>query len=1183
MFKNGLLRRVKDVFCSKWAVSLLGLLALSLLIWFGGPLVAIAGAEPLSGPVSRLVVLLVLALLWGAINISSQKKSQKNNDHAVKTLLDGEEENNTDLASKKEIDTLRSRIVQALEVLNSSSLVRGKSVYQLPWYILIGPPGTGKTTALNNSGLEFPLKDQLGNDPLAGIGGTRHCDWWFTNKAVLIDTAGRYTTQDSNSEQDSKAWLGFLGLLKKYRTRRPINGAIVTVSLASLLTQTKTERNLHARAIKHRIQELQNQLGMHFPVYVILTKADLVAGFSEYFADLNQEQREQVWGMTFPVKAEDPERGVVALFNREFHHMLRCLVERMNNRMQNVRGIEQRTLVYEFPKQLRSLQAAADDFLKEVFTPNSFEEAPMLRGVFIASATQEGLPIDRVMAENSGGMGLSQVPLKQPGSDTKGYFIKRLFEEVIFPEQYLGTNNRSHQKQNRWLRRSVLACCLILMSAASAVWFNSYRWNQSLITQATVAVDEYQQFVSPGLSEETDVVTLAHALDKLKDIPAGHSEIMLGSEEVHRSGLYQGEKIGQPAKAAYERALQGYFAPYLAESLTKEMAENVSYLEYLYETLKTYLMLFDAEHYEETQVTSWFSVYFDRSFPGEVNILLRQSLMEHTRNLLKMGVTRLATDANAIQTARSVLTQMPLSERAYQRLKIEYLDSHIPEFRLTDVLGADSHSIFERQSGKALSEGIPGLYTYSGFHRIFQLENKRIVNNLMEDSWVYGDELLLGESAQKQVTQSVNDKYYRDYVYHWTQLIGDLKLKPYRNARDGLAQAAILAGSEQPLESLIIGVQKQLRLTAIPVSDNAKAVGEVTANAASVALEHKKSRISRYLPNEMPEVNIDLPGKVIEDKFTSLLAISESELSALNDSLVMLHNVLAELKATGNRGGAVYKSVLSGNEQGGLNSALNQIQDFLPQPFEQWVNQLETQTMKLAKQGSRTHLNTIWKDTVLREYTAAIEGKYPFSSRARKDVRLKDFGQFFGYGGTMDRFFTAHLEPYVDTSKHSWRFTKNIGVSKASLNAFERARRIRNVFFEPGSQVPKVEFGIKSVYLDQHISNFKFELGGQSMMYRHGPTRVVPFTWPWRGESSKVRLVFTPPQSGYSITKSYAGSWGLFRMLDEAARHRSKTRKDHLVKIEVKGSRAELQLFPNSVAHPFWSKDIERFSCPTTL
>ncbi len=123
------------------------------------------------------------------------------------------------------------------------------------------------------------------------------------------------------------------------------------------------------------------------------------------------------------------------------------------------------------------------------------------------------------------------------------------------------------------------------------------------------------------------------------------------------------------------------------------------------------------------------------------------------------------------------------------------------------------------------------------------------------------------------------------------------------------------------------------------------------------------------------------------------------------------------------------------------------MKDHLPLPFNQWVDQLERQTRKLAKQGSKIHLNTIWQDTVVRQYKAAIKGKYPFSSRARKEVRLKDFGRFFGYGGTMDTFFTAYLEPFVDTSKRNWRFTKSIGVSKASLRAFEQARRIRDVFF----------------------------------------------------------------------------------------------------------------------------------------
>ncbi|MGF1725734.1 type VI secretion system membrane subunit TssM [Photobacterium nomapromontoriensis] len=1184
MFKKGFVSRIGTVLCSRWVVSLLGLFAISLLIWFGGPLIAIAGAEPLASQVSRLVVMLVLALLWGGINIGHQARNKQQNEKAVKKLLDGNDEASlSDEATQREIETLRSRIVQALTVLNGSSLTRGKSVYQLPWYILIGPPGTGKTTALHNSGLEFPLKDKLGDDPLAGVGGTRHCDWWFTNQAVLIDTAGRYTTQDSNREQDAKAWFGFLGLLKKHRTRRPINGAIITVSLASLLTQTRTERNLHARAIKHRIQELKNQLGMHFPVYVIMTKADLVAGFSEYFADLNPEQREQVWGITFPEQADDPERGVVGMFNKEFHHLLERLLSRMNERMQQTRDIDKRTLIYEFPKQLRLIQSAADDFLKEIFSPNTFEEVPMLRGVYIASATQEGVPIDRVMTEMAGGLGLGPVPLQQPGGESKGFFIKRLFEDVIFPEQYIGTVNRHHQKQNLWLRRGVLGACAVLVAVMGSLWFTSYHWNKSLVDEAAAAVEQYQQVVAPELTAETDVITLAHALDLLKDLPAGYSGKMLESDTLKRAGLYQGDKIGQPASAAYERGLQGFLAPYLANALKQDMKENSVYLEYLYETLKTYLMLFDSSHYEESQVLGWFALHFERAYPGEINEPLRQSLTAHTMNLLKSGLIGVQQDDDAIELARSVLTQMPLAERAYQRLKIEFTDSHVPDFRLSDVLGSQSQTVFERASGKLLSEGIPGLYTYTGFHSVFQLENQRIVKRLTEDSWVYGDKLQLGESSMKEVNAAVSDKYYRDYIYHWTQLLGDIQLMPYHNAEDGLYQIKVLSGSEKPLQSLILSFQKQLRLTNLPISEEAKVAGEVASHAAGVALEHKKSRITRYLPSEMPSVDVALPGKIIETEFSDILAVGEVELNSLHESLILLHNYLAKLSSTGDNDRVAYKSLLGGDSQASLETSLTRAKDAMPVPFNQWLGGLKVQTTKLAKQGSKVHLNTIWQDTVVSEFHASIEGKYPFNSRSKKDVKLKDFGRFFGYDGILDNFFDTYLEPFVDTSKTHWRFTKNIGVSAESLRLFEQAQRIRDAFFEPGSKTPYVEFGLKTVFLDQHISNFRFEFGRQAMTYRHGPPRVSSFTWPDRSQTAPVRLVFTPPQSGHSITKTYSGSWGLFRLLDEAARHRTQTLKDKIVKIELKGNRASLQLLPNSVVHPFWLNEIERFSCPTTL
>src|SRR3546814_7423755 len=110
----------------------------------------------------------------------------------------------------------------------------------------------------------------------------------------------------------------FLDLLKKHRSRQPINGVLVAVSLADLAMLPEAERAAHARAIKQRIGELIGQLGVRFPIYVLFTKADLIAGFVEFFDDLGREEREQVFGFTFPLDGPKGEGGGVAGFGREF-------------------------------------------------------------------------------------------------------------------------------------------------------------------------------------------------------------------------------------------------------------------------------------------------------------------------------------------------------------------------------------------------------------------------------------------------------------------------------------------------------------------------------------------------------------------------------------------------------------------------------------------------------------------------------------------------------------------------------------------------------------------------------------------------------------------------------------------------------------------------------------------------
>ncbi|MGA2441284.1 MAG: type VI secretion protein IcmF/TssM N-terminal domain-containing protein, partial [Tepidisphaeraceae bacterium] len=222
-----------------------------------------------------LVLVLLLLLLYVAF-IKWQEK-RKAEQMGVKIREEGQRKVRgiSDPNALAKISDLSRQFAEGIEKFRAA----GKNLYSLPWYLLIGESGSGKSEAIRHCNVGFPPGLQ---DMLQGSGGTVNMNWWFTNHAVILDTAGRYISQQILPGSTNE-WTEFLKLLNRSRPNCPINGLLLTISAESLIKFTADQLEAEAGKIARQLDTLQRVLGVRFPVFVIITKSDLIVGFREFF------------------------------------------------------------------------------------------------------------------------------------------------------------------------------------------------------------------------------------------------------------------------------------------------------------------------------------------------------------------------------------------------------------------------------------------------------------------------------------------------------------------------------------------------------------------------------------------------------------------------------------------------------------------------------------------------------------------------------------------------------------------------------------------------------------------------------------------------------------------------------------------------------------------------------------
>jgi type VI secretion system protein ImpL len=1151
-------KAVLSIFRQRAFLGLIGVGLVSTLIWHVGPYVAIGDFVPFHSSWVRLGIILALFVGWGLLQWLRARRvkraSERLGDAIIATA--GSEERGS--------DELGRRFEEAIGFLRESG--KGKDLYRLPWYVIIGPPGSGKTTALRHSGLTFPLDQKYGRDALRGVGGTRNCDWWFTDEAVLLDTAGRYFSQDSSAGSDAAEWQAFLDLLRKYRKRRPVNGVLVALSATDLLAPSLEARERHAEMVRRRIDELQRRLGIQVPVYFLVTKCDLIAGFVEFFDDLDHEGRLQVWGMTRP----EPVAGgrLTEWLEGEYARLLERLDARLLERLVEEREPQRRVRLFGFPRQMAGLRESLLQFIADTFEGSGYDRPVMLRGLYFTSGTQEGTPIDRMMDSLTRvyGMQVSGAsPVEAaPGGQGRSYFLHRLLKAVIFPESGLaGVNWRL--EVGRALAQNVAYLVLLgVLGVVVAGWVTSYQYNRGYLADVEAAVEAHAATATRPVPREASLAEVLPRLDALRDVATeanrhrGRVPFLMGL------GLYRGEAVGSAADQAYLQGVRELLVPRVVKLIEQRLSTpNVPPTD-IYAYLKGYLMLAETGRLNRAELEVIVRDTLLREFPQQRAIA--QALFEHFNAYTDSARSFPAVSVNEELVARSraSLRQASVPALMFRRLETRYDQRHAEALRLDLEAGLGSDLVFRRRSGTSLSEPIPALYTQAGFAQITGQEGGELVSRFLADHWVFGEATLpRGRAAHLNLAEDFVRYYEQAYIAHWEALLDDLDLVPLLQVDQAIDLLAVITGPTSPLRRLMVTVATQTRFPE-PQPEAEPSTGRFGALLGVV--DPGRESVQGVQPGARIDAHFrELHRFVLEDN-------GEPPMESLIARLTQLYH---ELSALGGGLGDRDFTQFGGETLRRLSSEAARS----PAPFSEWVDALAGSGQEVAMRNLRSQLNRRYRDAVLPICQELAQGRYPFEPGSSRDIPTGDFARLFGPGGVMDAFFQENLASLVDApgGRFQWRSGEaaRLGIPDSVLAQFQRAQMMREMFFVGGGG-PRVAFSMTPRYLDARARQFQFSLGEQVLSYRHGPPLPRRFVWP--GDGGQDTTVMFEDRGGLRPNVAYAGSWSWLRALD-AAQPASQTATAYLVSFNVGGYSARALVEFESSRNPLSNSDWRRFRC----
>ncbi len=1095
-----------------------------------------------------LLVVALVAVIVVLIRQLRQSQAAEAIEQTITTQADADIEKSTP-GQLAEMQRLKEELLAALETLKRSGKKGGDdALARLPWYMVIGPAHAGKSELIRRSGLHFPLTE--GDSPRAvkGVGGTRGFSWWLAHEAVLLDMAGR--TLATAAFDDSGDWVAFLQTLRRQRPEKPINGVVVVVAVDQVADQPESKIDSLARATRERLEELVQNLGVVYPVYVVFNRCDRVAGFNEFFEDLTAEERKAPWGATLSLERARAH-GAETLFDEEMEVLLASLSERRLPRMAAMPEAFSRARAFAFPLQLARVRPALRRYLRTLFEAERGGDSPPFRGFYFTAAAQQGEATDRVLQPAVRTLGLTVRAPEGGGASRPGsWFVRDLFTEVVFPDASLAAVSEGARGRLR-RRDQVLLGGLGVALLASLMLFSGFSCaNGALVGRTRRAAVEVA-----NLPEDTPIVKSLHALDRLRSGVAVIDSLTHRKPAWRKLGGYAGDRLDEPALRLWAgQTVKVLVAPALRqmENELRQLTDSGQgdFLHY-YRLFRAWRLLSDPD-----QITA----YDAELLAGEVErvqsaqMSLGSATDEERRQFPALVSRQMAFLASHAEALKQVAGQYyrpadpVLTQRAAQRVKdtwnpkqfyadmIERAGAHVQPATFASLVGP-SATLSDRVE-------VPGPFTKEGWE-------KQVRGRIADyGALVRRDRVLLDIYDQRppDLAGDLQNLYAADYSARWAAFLDGVQTAPLRDMGEAAQMLKVLAQDDSPLFKLMKKVRDQTQLEVAADSPLAR-VGQDFALLRDFfatpggGVNQAAGFLRRFLPkSNAPDAT---------DRTQAPSVLYQSYLKGAHKQVAegaqpgQKLSVISDLMASGDdktnslRALAAFGQQYCGRYGGAAGAAPTQ--RLLSLPVLGARAAVVSSAVAPALSGS-------WKQMVAEPFQRTLAGKYPFAASS-SDASIADFAAAFGPKGYVWSYYQANLANYLneDGSPKGG----DVPVSGAMVAFIKRAYEIRQAFFSAGDQ-PALPFVVSTTppRIEGHVVNVHwvaFDCGGEHVTYTMGPPHDETLDWPgsdpMAGAALRVNATTQPDPSNRKATaqaipidpKTGEGPWGLFRLIDQAS------------------------------------------------